>query len=205
MKIAQKVAQTTLLLTLSLTATARDFKLDQSCLDKVKQVPVVTAEELGSKDLIYPLVTLPEGIKDFGTPLMNRYYTNARGGVDLIAKENMPVRSMTNGIVKSVSHWFMGTKSISVETPSGALVRYGFLKNVKVRHGDEVKAGDFMAAIGNANTLGSTRLRVEIFENSNLGGLSKSQPCINRRSDVLNPSSLLEDLEQELLENSTEI
>lgn len=208
MNLTHKVASVALLMILSLPGLARHQKLEASCLNEVQDVPSAQINDLGVDNATYPLLTTPQKVNEFGSPIRNRTYLNARGGADLYTRAGMPVKSMTKGTVKQAGHWYIGTQFVVVETPSGALVRYGFLKNIQVKVNDEIEAGDLIAQVGTTMSRGiksPDRLRIEMYENTETGSLSIQKPCINRRRDILNPNALLEKLEQEMLDQSIEL
>lgn len=189
------------LLTLSLASQAQGHQIDRACQLEVERVHEITLDELVDKeeDAIHPLFRAPHEKRSFGSAVRNTgAYMNARGGTDLITHVGMGVRSMTNATVKSVGHFYMGSMFITAETENGKTLRYGFLRNVPVRAGDEIKKGQLLGTVSGNTYRGLPdrgRLRIEIFENSTNGNLTVRKPCINRRADVLNPDFLLKTLE----------
>lgn len=191
-------------MTLSLSAQANRRLLSDECLLEIKEKKEFSIKDIVEDDsqIVHPLVRAPHEKKGFGTPVRNtRAYMNARGGTDLMTIPGMGVRAMAKAEVKSVQFgtWFRGSSSITAELENGSVIRYGFLRNVKVRPGDIIYKDDLIGTVsgytyGNQNNIG--RLRIEIFENSTTSGLTVRKPCINRREDVVNPDSLLEALEE---------
>lgn len=87
-------------------------------------------------------------------------------GVDILAPKNTPIKSILNGVVIQ-SDWTLETgKTIAIQHPDNVVTFYKHNSALLKKIGEEVKAGEAVAIIGNTGTLSSgPHLHFELWYN----------------------------------------
>lgn len=121
-------------------------------------------------------------------------------GVDLIAPFGTKIRAIADGVVvQSPYYFYEGTNALEIRHPGIGVVRYGeisIVKAVKLKAGEQVKAGQLIAYVGRLNS-GSSMLHFELYSGASTskGSLTvRGNPPYQRRKDLMNPTSLIEKL-----------
>ena len=84
-------------------------------------------------------------------------------GIDIQGKVNMPVKTILNGIVVTITYlrWYVRTGII--DHGGGCYTVYSQLKSLKTHVNSEVRSGDVIAHLAESNTENSTFLHFEIW------------------------------------------
>ena len=162
--------------------------------------PVIATPSPEPSKLIYPLPRPPLASYRTG----GRHFGATRSGgrrkhaaCDLLAPVGTPVRAIADGQVIQPSYYFYsGTNAIEVVHPGVGVVRYGEMSTKKVsalRAGDRVRAGDVVGYVGLLD-YGASMLHFELYSGKASGALTNGSSPFNRRSDLLNPSDLIDKL-----------
>ncbi|HOQ81331.1 MAG TPA: M23 family metallopeptidase, partial [Candidatus Cloacimonadota bacterium] len=87
-------------------------------------------------------------------------------GIDYRAKRGTPVYAIAQGIVVRAS-WNGGFgKSVEVRHPDGIISQYAHLDRINVRHGQSVKAGTIVGAVGSTGYSTGPHLHFGIRQNN---------------------------------------
>jgi murein DD-endopeptidase MepM/ murein hydrolase activator NlpD len=150
--------------------------------------------------LFYPLFQAPlasykTGARWFGAP---RSGGRHHAAVDLLAPHLSRIRAVADGVVIQAPYYFYtGTNALEVNHPGVGIVRYGEIDMHKVVHlkaGDRVRAGDLVAYVGRLDS-GSSMLHFELYSGKGRGPLTvRANPPFQRRSDLVDPTSLMDEL-----------
>lgn len=151
-------------------------------------------------DVVFPLFRRP--LADFHTG--GRSYGSGRSGgrlhaaVDLLAAFKSPIRAVTDGrVIQAPYPFYLGTNALEVDHGDLGVVRYGEIsqvKTVRLHAGQRVKKGEVIAYVGLLDT-GSSMLHFELYKGNRSGALTvSSNPPYQRRSDLRNPTKLIERL-----------
>jgi murein DD-endopeptidase MepM/ murein hydrolase activator NlpD len=162
--------------------------------------PVIATPSPEPSKLIYPLPRPPVASYRTG----GRHFGATRSGgrrkhaaCDLLAPVNTPVRAIADGRVIRASYYFYeNTNAIEVHHPGIGVVRYGELsmkKIVPLRAGDRVAVGDLVGYVG-LLSYGASMLHFELYSGKASGDLTNGSSPFQRRSDLLNPSDLIDKL-----------
>jgi murein DD-endopeptidase MepM/ murein hydrolase activator NlpD len=162
--------------------------------------PAIAIPSSEPSKLIYPLPRPPVASYRTG----GRHFGATRSGgrrkhaaCDLLAPVNTPVRAIADGRVITPSYYFYeNTNAIEVLHPGIGVVRYGELsmkKIVPLRAGDRVAAGELVGYVG-LLSYGASMLHFELYSGKASGKLTNGSSPFNRRSDLLNPSDLIDKL-----------
>jgi len=153
-----------------------------------------------AKQRFFPLPTPPlanfrTGARYFGAPRSGGRRLHA--GVDLIAPFGTKIRAIADGVVIQAPYYFYsGTNALEVDHPGIGVVRYGEIsisKAVRLKGGDRVKAGEVIAYVGRLES-GSSMLHFELYSGKAKGSLTVGQGPYMRRRDLINPSTLVDEL-----------
>lgn len=159
----------------------------------------------------FPLPKIPHA--DYHKPVRSGHHARWFGaprdqgrrvhaGCDLIAARGTPIFAIDDGIVEEVSHAFYnGTGALAVRHHRGFVVRYCEVEteSIKsVRKGQVVRAGDTIATVG--KMLVDSMLHLELYAGTAAGRLSMpgSSSPFKRRSDLLDPTDLLDSLRNQV-------
>ncbi len=150
--------------------------------------------------LVYPLfepatASFRTGGRSFGAPRPGRLHA----AVDLLNPYESRIRAIADGVVLARPYdFYLGTDALEVHHPHVGVVRYGEispLRLVDLRPGDHVKMGDVIAHVGRQDTTGFCMLHFELYSGRASGPLTEVwNPPYERRSDLLNPSSFVDEL-----------
>lgn len=142
-----------------------------------------------------PLANFRTGARNFGAGRSGGRRLHA--GVDLIAPVGTKIRAIADGVVIQAPYYFYsGTNALEVDHPGIGVVRYGEIsisKAVRLKAGDRVKAGEVIAYVGRLES-GSSMLHFELYSGKAKGALSVGQGPYMRRRDLINPSTLIDEL-----------
>jgi murein DD-endopeptidase MepM/ murein hydrolase activator NlpD len=118
----------------------------------------------------------------------------AHAGVDLIGAPETPIMAIDDGIVESYSHHFFDiTGALVVNHANGLTIRYGETSHAApgLKANSPVKRGQVIAFIGR-NTKGTAMLHIEFYAGTARGALSMHGNLFQRRGDLINPTSYLD-------------
>jgi murein DD-endopeptidase MepM/ murein hydrolase activator NlpD len=151
--------------------------------------------------IIFPLNQLPSESWKTGARAFASFRTRTRShaGVDLYHPFLSPIRAIADGIVVAPPYGFYdGTNALEVVHPGIGLVRYGEISNahvVKLAAGEKVKCGQLIAYVGLLDSLKKSMIHFELYTNTVKGPLTvRSNLPYQRRSDLKNPTSLIDQL-----------
>ena len=118
---------------------------------------------------------------------------------DLYSDTSQPVMAIADGRVIDYYYFYSGTYAVVVEHPEVdgmKIVRYGEVGSLAsgVKVGDIVKRGQILANVGKLSCC-SPMLHFEGYTGTASGPLSVSSGKYRRRSDLLNPTDLLLELQ----------
>ncbi|NUP04922.1 MAG: M23 family metallopeptidase [Polyangiaceae bacterium] len=158
----------------------------------------VVADDKG--DVVFPLFRRP--LADFHTG--GRSFGSGRAGgrlhaaVDLLAPFKAPIRAIADGrVIQPPYFFYLGSNALEIDHGDIGVVRYGEIsqvKTVRVHTGQRVKKGEVIAYVGLLDT-GSSMLHFELYKGNRSGALTVvSNPPYQRRSDLRNPTKLIERL-----------
>jgi murein DD-endopeptidase MepM/ murein hydrolase activator NlpD len=138
------------------------------------------------------------GARYFGA---NRPHGRKHAGVDLIAPVGRAIRAIADGtVIQAPYYFYTGTNALEVHHPGVGTVRYGEINMhqvVNLRAGQHVAQGDIIAYVGRL-TSGSSMLHFELYSGTGRGGLTvRGNPPYQRRSDLINPTTLMTRLQHE--------
>jgi murein DD-endopeptidase MepM/ murein hydrolase activator NlpD len=165
--------------------------------------PTTPADDASSalpSKLVYPLPRPPldsyrTGGRSFGSRRSGGRRLHA--ACDLLAPVGTPVRAIAAGTMITASYdFYSGTNAIEVLHPGIGVVRYGELSKKKIaplKAGDTVAAGDVVGYVGLLD-YGASMLHFELYSGKAKGPLTNGSSPYNRRSDLVNPSSLIDKL-----------
>jgi murein DD-endopeptidase MepM/ murein hydrolase activator NlpD len=116
---------------------------------------------------------------------------------DLIAPLGTPILAIEDGVVvlEAGMPFFRGTFSLAIRHKSGCVVRYCEIKGVAdgIRMGSVVRAGQLIASVGKMFV--DSMLHFELYAGNAHGPLtSRENPPFQRRSDLMDPTPLLDRL-----------
>jgi murein DD-endopeptidase MepM/ murein hydrolase activator NlpD len=161
-----------------------------------------TAAATAKPKAIFPFTRPPTA--DFHTN--PRYFRCPRGhgrlhaAVDLWAPHLTPIRAIADGtVIQAPYYFYLGTNALEVNHPGIGVVRYGEIDMKKVVHlkgGDKIKQGDIIAYVG-LLTLNTTMLHFELYSGKEKGPLTVHTPPFQRRADLVNPTTFMEQLQKE--------
>jgi murein DD-endopeptidase MepM/ murein hydrolase activator NlpD len=152
----------------------------------------------------FPLPFVPElsfktAGRKFGAPRDGGKRSHA--GCDLIADKGTEIRAIDDGIVYEASApFYHGTNSMVVRHKSGIYVRYCEILAEKeiLTKGTEVKAGEVIAKVGKMFV--DSMLHFELYGGQAAGAFTqRGNGKYQRRSDLMDPTPLLEKLARELI------
>jgi murein DD-endopeptidase MepM/ murein hydrolase activator NlpD len=152
----------------------------------------------------FPLPRVPElsfktAGRKFGAPRDGGKRSHA--GCDLIVPLGTEVYAIEDGIVYEASApFYHGTNSMVVRHTSGRYVRYCEILDEKERlsKGTQVKAGEVIAKVG--KMLVDSMLHFELYSGEGTGPFTqRGNGKFQRRSDLIDPTVLLEQLARELM------
>lgn len=141
----------------------------------------------------YPDVSYETGARYFGAPRANGRKHAAN---DLVIRSGTPIYAVANGKIIDRHYFYSGTYALVVKHEK-YLVRYGEVssKNLGLKIGDQVKAGQKIAEVGLLNS-GSSMLHFEKYQGTKTGPLTvRSNMPYQRRSDLMRPTEFLRALE----------
>jgi murein DD-endopeptidase MepM/ murein hydrolase activator NlpD len=160
-------------------------------------VPAAAAPKILFPFVIPPTQDFHTGARYFRAP---RAHGRLHAAVDLLAPHLTQIRAVADGTVIQPAYFFyLGTNALEVDHPGVGVVRYGEIdmhKVVGLKAGDKVKAGDVIAYVGLLST-GSSMLHFELYTGAAKGPLTVRTPPLQRRSDLKNPTTLMEQLQKE--------
>jgi murein DD-endopeptidase MepM/ murein hydrolase activator NlpD len=138
------------------------------------------------------------GARYFGA---NRPHGRKHAGVDLIAPVGRPIHAIADGtVIQAPYYFYTGTNALEVHHPGVGTVRYGEINMhqvVRLRAGQQVRQGDLIAYVGRLDS-GSSMLHFELYSGTGRGGLTvRSNPPYQRRSDLINPTTLMTRIQHE--------
>lgn len=160
----------------------------------------------GSSHGVFPLTHRPlqdftSGIRMFGA--LRDSGGRRHAGADLYSSVGRSVRAIASGRVLDYHYFYSGTYAVVVEhtLPSGErrIVRYGEVGALAsgVRVGSSVTAGQSLAGVGQMECC-HPMLHFEYFQGTVQGPLTTQSGPFQRRSDLLNPTQILQSLMQSL-------
>ena len=183
-------------------------KNNQPLPAKLVPIPAVVPAAAAS-DYCFPLDTVPslgyqkgDGARYFGARRNGGGRLHA--GCDLIAKPGAPVYAIADGTIKSDLYYFYsGTFALNIDHDN-VLIRYGELLPAYAANkalniltdivkDAKVKKGQLIGYVGKLIS-GSSMLHFEAYSNVAVGNLtdrSKSGGAYKRRSDLLDPTNML--------------
>lgn len=107
---------------------------------------------------------LPLRDYNFTSPYGLRW-NKLHAGIDLAAPEGTPYRAVHAGVVTKAG-WFGGYGyCVIVQHPDGSEAVYGHSSELRVREGQEVKAGDELGLVGNTGHSYGSHLHLELHVN----------------------------------------
>jgi len=180
--------------------------------------PGFTEAPMSQGAYCFPLPAVPgASYKEIGRCFgANRNHGQRKhAGCDLIAAPGTPICAIADGVVSAGPYYFYeGTYALEVKH-GGILVRYGeilpsavnernlqFLPDIKP--GAKVTKGQLIAYVGKMNK--DSMLHFECYSNPSLTGAltdrSKTGGVFQRRSDLMNPTNLLDSCKSTLPNNS---
>lgn len=125
----------------------------------------------------------------------------SHAGCDLIATLGTEILAIEDGIVYEASTpFYRGTNSMVVRHSSGCYVRYCEILAEKevLSKGTQVKAGEVIAKVGKMFV--DSMLHFELYSGQASGPFTqRGNGKFQRRSDLVDPTSLLEQLARELI------
>jgi murein DD-endopeptidase MepM/ murein hydrolase activator NlpD len=123
---------------------------------------------------------------------------------DLYARAGEAVRAMEDGTVISAGSYFEGTDIVDIESDSGRIISYGEVRagsyaNYGVVVGSRVKRGQVIAEVGRLLCC-HPMLHLEMYSGKATGSLTaKYGGWYQRRSDLMDPTSLLKQARKNML------
>lgn len=144
----------------------------------------------------FPLGNKPTA--DF-TSGMRAFGSNRDGGArkhaasDLYRSKNDPIKAVTSGtVIRNTYFFYQGTYAIEVKHSGGFVVRYGEITGSSpTRLNQAVSTGQTVGYMGKT-TCCTPMLHFELFSGKASGPLSGGSTKYQRRSDLLNPTSYLQ-------------
>ena len=163
--------------------------------------------------MIFPIKIKPlkdfTGSRSFGAErwfdkdkdgIRERNEIRLHAGIDLHSKEGTEVFAMESGKIWQFSpEYYLGTQALAIKGKNYT-IRYCEIET-KLRAGKEVKEGDLIGTVKRCKGIPSIMLHVELFTmiNSNFPLTNLNNAPYFRRSDLINPTNLLEQLLKEML------
>lgn len=147
---------------------------------------------------IFPLRQRPdasyhEGGRKFGSRRSNG--TRKHAGCDLIAPRGTEILAMESGkIIRGPYYFYSNTYALEIKHSDGRVVRYGEITKIVpagIRVGARVTRGQVIAWVGRLKS-GSSMLHLEIYSGAVSGSLTQAGDKYKRRSDLINPTSILD-------------
>jgi murein DD-endopeptidase MepM/ murein hydrolase activator NlpD len=130
--------------------------------------------------------------------------SRGHAGCDLYAEVGEAVRAMEDGTVVSAGSYFEGTDIVDVESDSGRIISYGEVRAGSyarrgIAIGSRVKRGQVIAEVGRLSCC-HPMLHLEMYSGSANGSLTaKYGGWYQRRSDLMNPTTLLKQARKNFL------
>ncbi len=121
----------------------------------------------------YTLPTNGDILKDFSTTALQFSATfgdmRLHPAVDIACKEGSLISALTDGKVLSVEDTADLGKTLTIDHGDGLIVKYAALKDLKLKAGDGVKAGDLIGAVTTVPSEcgDQSHLHIEATENGN--------------------------------------
>jgi murein DD-endopeptidase MepM/ murein hydrolase activator NlpD len=132
----------------------------------------------------------------FGAPRKTKEGAyRAHAGCDLIAAHGTPVLAVDDGEVLLYEPGFFDvTDALQVKHDNGLVIRYGEVKAAPgfAKPKTAVRRGQVIAYV-EKNTKGTAMLHIEFYAGTKEGRLSQPGNMFRRRSDLLNPTSYLDE------------
>lgn len=142
-----------------------------------------------------PKYSYTERPRHFGAPRDGGKRKHA--GCDLYAPEGSPVVAITHGRVIAVYEFYGKADAVEVDHGNLGIVRYGeILAADDVAAGCVLKPGQTLGTIARLMGLGNIHpmLHLELFNGKGKGKLTQPGNDYRRRSDLVDPTSLLDNL-----------
>ena len=95
--------------------------------------------------------------------LMSWLFGSEYPGIDIQGKANMPVKTILNGIVVTITYLRGYGTTVIIDHGGGFYTVYSQLKSLKTHVNSEVRSGDVIAHLAESNTENSTFLHFEIW------------------------------------------
>jgi murein DD-endopeptidase MepM/ murein hydrolase activator NlpD len=150
---------------------------------------------------VFPLSTHPTQDFHTGPRGLRAHRSGGRlhAAVDLLAPHLTPIRAVADGtVIRPPYFFYLGTNALEVNHPGVGVVRYGEIdmrKVVALERGDQVSMGDIIAYVG-LLSLGTSMLHFELYAGTAGGPLTVRTPPFQRRSDLVNPTPFMEQLQK---------
>lgn len=169
--------------------------------------PVVATEPAGEKygETVFPTTKRPyesylDGVRRFGANRSKGRRLHA--ACDLYRTEGERVRSAIQGkIIRDIYFFYQGTYALEVKTKDGRVIRYGEIKGKRAQNvagGATLRTGDTVGYVGKVNSgCCEPMLHFEMYQGTKSGSLSQSNGKFSRRSDLMNPTRILQGWESE--------
>lgn len=133
--------------------------------------------------------------RSFGSPRDGGRRKHA--GCDLYAPEGSPVVAMWHGRVREVYEFYGKADAIEIDHGALGIVRYGeLIAGDDIEAGMMVRGGDVIGTVAQLVGMGNIHpmLHLEVFSGTGKGRLTCTGTEFRRRSDLLNPTSLLDSI-----------
>ena len=121
--------------------------------------------------------------------------TRKHAACDLIAPKGTEILAMEDGqVIQSPYFFYEGTYALEIKHVSGMVVRYGEISQTVpagITAGAKVSQGQVIARVGQL-TSGNSMLHLEIYQGTKTGPLTQSGNEFKRRSDLVDPTLLLD-------------
>ncbi len=99
---------------------------------------------------------------------VSRKMENYHKGIDIKAPEETAIRAMQDGTVKTAGFHYSYGNRVELEGADGFSTLYAHCKELKVKEGDAVKAGDVIATVGHTGNSTGSHLHLEVLKDGSL-------------------------------------
>ena len=153
-----------------LEALLKKIRQDKSSYDRadrIKKQQVALKTQVFSKlkgQLPWP--ASGRVVKKFGRSWNpERKTTTENPGIDIKGKPGSPVRSIIGGVVTTITYIRGYGTTLIIDHGGGFYTVYSHVTNVEANEGEEVRAGDVIAYMGDAGSIEGSKLHFEIWGN----------------------------------------
>ena len=153
-----------------LEALLKKIRQDKSSYDRAdrirKQQAALKTQVFGKLKGQLPWPASGRVVKKFGRSWNSeRKTTTENPGIDIKGKPGSPVRSIIGGIVTTITYIRGYGTTLIIDHGGGFYTVYSHVTNVEANEGEEVRAGDVIAYMGDAGSIEGSKLHFEVWGN----------------------------------------